>query len=338
MGTKPNYFKIGVFVIVAVVLTVAAVIVFGGGLFAQKEIYFETYFDESVSGLNVGAPMEYRGVRMGNVDNITFVPGEYEFPLGSEEFFKYQHLVVVVVSVERETLPAMTLEERMANLRRLIAGGLRVRLATNILTGQAYLQGDYLDPKRFPVLEVPWKPKRPYVPSAPGAFSTLKHSVDEILFKLEKVDTERIGDLIEQILASVLQAVDDANVPELSGGIQNLVATSKQAIEDAKVSAVSSEITHLFAEARATNQRLQKLIASEKSKGQTTNVAEVVAQLNTTLRRIDKLVADQRPQVDEALENLRRISANLEELTENLKKQPSELIFSQPPPKSEVLK
>lgn len=315
MGMKPNYFKIGIFVIVAVVLIVAAMIIFGAGLFAKEKIYFETYFDSSVSGLNVGAPVENRGVRMGRVERITFVSTEYELPFGSEVFFKYQHYVMVVASIDAENLPAVTPEERKANLKRLISAGLRVRLASNMLTGQAYLQADYLDPQRFPTLEVPWEPRNLYVPSAPGELSTLKQSVDRILFRLEKIDTERIGLAVEEVLASLDKQIDDANI-----------------------GAVAQEMKNLFAEARGTNQHIQKLLASKKVESEMANLPEVVDQLSQTLQRIDKLVSAVAPQIERTLQDVRQISTNLKDLSEDLKRHPSELIFSRPPPKSEVLK
>ncbi|MHC4475241.1 MAG: MlaD family protein [Planctomycetota bacterium] len=336
MSAKANYFKIGLFVITGVVLVLVAIVIFGSGVLAEEKMYFETYFDGSVSGLDVGAPVEYRGVRMGRVEKVTFAVNEYELPVGSEQFFKSRRLIMVVASVDTENLPAKTPQQRKANLAQMVAEGLRLRLASNILTGLAFLQADYLDPKRFPVLEVPWEPENLYIPTAPGELSTLKQSVDKILSKLQNIDTERIGRLIEEILASLVQAVDDANLPEVSRGVQNLIASANRAVEDANVSAVSSELKGLFAEARETNQHLKRLLASDKLRPQSPNIAEVITQLSKTLRRIDKLVSTQTPQIEQALEDLRKVSANLEELTENLKKHPAELIFSQPPPRSEV--
>lgn len=361
MSMKPNYFKIGVFVIVAFVLILVAVVIFGSGLFVEEKLYFETYFNGSVSGLNIGAPIELRGVRMGQVEKITFARNEYEIQVGTEDYFKYGTYVMVLASVDKENLPALTSEEREKNLNQLISQGFRVRLASNLLTGQAYLQGDYIDPNRYPVLEVPWEPKNYYVSSAPGEFTTMKQSVDRILNKLEKIDTEEIGNLIEQLLVSVNKAIDDADVPGISNGIQRLVANANQAIGDADVLGISSgiqslvanadqaiddvnvpsisnEIISLFAEARQTNQHLQKLLKSPEAESQMSNIAVMVAQLNKTLLRIDKLVLTQTPQIEQTLEDLREVSANLKELTGSLKQYPSQLIFSQPPSKSEILK
>ena len=74
---KPNYFKIGLFVIAATLLLAAAIIIFGGGKFFEKKTTIETYFDQSVQGLNVGASLEFQGVQIGNVSYIGFVFNEY---------------------------------------------------------------------------------------------------------------------------------------------------------------------------------------------------------------------------------------------------------------------
>jgi len=363
MSIKPNYFKIGIFVIFACILIVAAIIFFGSGLFSEEKIYFETYFDGSVSGLDIGAPVELRGVRMGQVEKITFAQSEYDVEVGSEDYFNYGNYVMVLASLDVALLPTdSTLEGRIKNARQLTDRGFRLRLASSLLTGKAYLQGDYLDPERYPVLEVPWEPKNIYISSAPGELSTMKQSIDGILAKLEQVDTEKIGDLIEQILVSVNRAIEDANIPEISSkmqslfadadqaindvhldkissGIQSFVANANQAIDDVNVPAIGNQVQSLFAEARQTNQSLQELLKRpEKTESQMANVAVMIASLNRTLIRIDKLVTTQSPQIELALENLREVSGDLKELTGDLKQHPSQLIFSQPPSKSEISK
>ncbi|MHC4388953.1 MAG: MlaD family protein [Planctomycetota bacterium] len=340
MSQKANYFKIGLFVIVAAILILVAIVLFGSGIFASEKQYFETYFASSVSGLVVGAPVEYRGVPIGRVERVTLAISEYgrDLPFGSEVYYDYQDLVVVIASVDKRNFRGLMPEEREQTVKRLIARGLRLQLSSNILTGLAYLEADYFDPNRRAVIEVPWEPKNIYIPSTPGALSTLKQSVDRILSRLEQIDTEQIGELIEQLLAAVVQAVEDANIPQISSGAQDMLASAKQAVEDANVPEISEQIIALLAETRKTNEDLKKMLASEKTDPQTANLPEMIARLNQTLRRIDKLIVSQTPQIAQTLEDLRQVSANLREMTENLKKNPSESIFSQPPPKWEALK
>src|SRR5919201_6783238 len=72
-----RYFRIGVFVITAIVIGVIGVVVLGGGKFFQKTNIIETYIDESVQGLDIGSPVKFRGVPVGNVEQISLTSVEY---------------------------------------------------------------------------------------------------------------------------------------------------------------------------------------------------------------------------------------------------------------------
>ncbi len=360
MRTKPCYFIIGLFVIVAGALILAAIVVFGSGLFMQKKLYFETYFDGSVSGLTVGSPVELRGVRIGKVEKIVFVRDEYKLAVQPSETPRYEHYVMVLCSVLRENLPEASDEQRMARLKDMVGRGLRVRLSSNLLTGQAYLQADYLDPLRFKVLEIGWEPENLYVSSAPGEFETLKDSVDKVLFRLQELDIDKLVVAVENVLTSLDRAIADARIPEISKEARDLLAeartqvreldTSKislaaqqvfasadRAVADANVPGLSRELKSLIAEVRQTNKNLQKLVASPEPGSGPSSLPEMVARLNKTLAKIDKLISTERPQIEVILANFKEISDNVRELTENLKRHPSELLRSKPPSQSEVL-
>src|SRR4030043_880338 len=186
MSMKPNYFKIGVFVILATVLIFVAAVVLGAGLFAQDKIYFETYFTEPVSGLNGGSPIELRGVNFGQVEKIDFVSMAYEDLITTPEVTKYGLCVVVVGSTPLDKTRGLSIEQAEAMLMQMIARGLRIQVTSNLLTGQSYLQADYFDPEKFPAFELDWKPEHNYVPSAPSDMTTLRESVNSVLERLRE--------------------------------------------------------------------------------------------------------------------------------------------------------
>ncbi len=70
MNKKISPTLIGGFVLGAVILLVIAVIAFGSGRLFRKTKEFVVYFDGSVNGLNIGAPVKFRGVEVGSVKNI----------------------------------------------------------------------------------------------------------------------------------------------------------------------------------------------------------------------------------------------------------------------------
>ncbi len=206
MSTKPNYFKIGLFIIISVTLIVVAVIIWGAGLFTKEKIYFETYFDSTVTGLSPGASVELRGVKIGQVKSIDFASAIYDISTDPTEVSIYERYIRVLCSTEsggRVRGGDITDEQKKARMRNLIYQGLRLRLASNILTGQAYLEGTFVDPNRFPVLDITWEPHYMYIPSAPGQFDTMKDSVDKILAKLEEVDVSGLTEEIQEFFSEI---------------------------------------------------------------------------------------------------------------------------------------
>ena len=407
MDAKPHYFRIGLFVLVALTLIVVAVVLFGAGLFAQNQLYVESYFVESITGLSVGSPVEFRGVRIGQVEQIGFVGSEYSLDPNTAAGARYASFVRVVSGVLRSKLPEPGYPQAEALLERMVAHGLRVRVSSNLLTQQASLEIDFFDPNRFVLESVPWKPKYPVIPSAPGELTTIKDSIDKILSQLQAIDAKGLSESLEKVftslntaiteadlaqlskeargvlqagrakiealemekinagaqrfVASLNQAVQDANVPGLSRQIRGILEQTDQkiaamdakkinadvervltaldrAVADANVPAVSGQAQALMAELRTTNKYLQQLLAPPPGVSPPPSVPEAVARLSQTLARFNALIATERPGIERVLNDLREITDSLKELISTLEQNPSELLFSKPPKKSEVVK
>ncbi len=333
MSAKPNYFKLGVFILLSVFLLVTAIILFGSGVFAKEKTYFETYFTDSVQGLTIGAPVQNSGVKIGQVEKIGFVRHSYDFPRDAVGYSKYDPWVRVVCSVAGDNMPEALLETRDQRMNKMIKKGLRLQLSNNILTGQAMVEAKYLDPERFKIQEFPWQPEYFFIPSAPSTFSSLQESVEQILYKLQEVETNKIADNLNEVLLSVKQTLDDADVKAVSAKAEELLDSANRAITDAQIAELRAEVKSLFSEARQTNQDLKKLLENPTPDRDLTNIAELVDQLDATMVTIDQLIRTQSPQLVEMIENFKQISDNLNGLVEHLKDNPSDLIFSQPPKK-----
>ncbi len=311
MSAKANYFKIGIFVISAAIIAIIAIVALGVGTFFQKKLMVETYIDASVQGLDVGSPFKFRGVKMGNVQEITFVGDEYEFDTDSREYFTYGQYVLVKVAIEPRH--DVTEKEQRQFIERMIAKGLRVRLAAQGITGVAYLEADYLDPERYPLPEIVWEPKTYYVPSVPSTISELTVSVDKILNKLEQINVKGITDGIEKTLTKVTETLEDMNVKKIS----------KQA-------------EGLLAEARETNKKIGPLLtdASKAIDLALDELPDILAQTKRTLRQFNNFVSSEEQNFEVSTENVRVITGNLRDLTENARRYPSLLMFGDPPPHS----
>src|SRR4030095_10291827 len=79
MGSKISPTMIGAFVVGAIVLVIAGVLLFGGGKFFQEKVPYVLFFDSTVEGLNVGAPVIFCGVQIGQVTEISAIADPQTF-------------------------------------------------------------------------------------------------------------------------------------------------------------------------------------------------------------------------------------------------------------------
>ena len=346
MSVQTNYFKIGLFVVVALVIGVVSIIVLGAGSFFQKKVIIETYFVESVQGLEEGAPLKFRGVRIGKVSEITLVGKEYTT----------QHQYVLIrATVFPNTFAIMCLPKNENNLNKEVEKGLRIRLSFQGLTGTAHLEMDYMDPKHNPFLKIDWKPKYCYIPSASSTIRRLSDAVDNILRNLESIDLKTIGDNFNISLRELSRVLSQANLGKVSEQAETLLSELRKTnqrvadlLKDPKIDTLLPDAAATMSAARRivenTEKPMEQLLDAfnnvsagiEKLSTQldsiTSDTTESVVHLRRILRRVDNLLSDQQPDIESAIENIRRISENLKEITENAKKYPSQVLFGEPPP------
>lgn len=195
MSTKTHYFRIGIFVISATAIAVVAIIALGAGTLFREKIMMETYIDESVQGLEVGSPVKYRGVQIGNVEEITFVPQEYTLDPSDPAFFDYAEYVLVKMAMYPDVFKGRGPEEIRDVLENAIAAGLSVKLSSQGLTGVQVLEAEYVDPDKYPPLKIGWEPNTIYIPSAPSTLARLTQAVGRVLNNLEEAEvTELVSD------------------------------------------------------------------------------------------------------------------------------------------------
>src|SRR5438309_11914102 len=138
MSAPTNRWKLGAFVVGTVVIGVAAAIVLTAETMRVAAVTYTSYFDEAVTGLEVGSPVRYRGVKIGNVSAIDVAPD--------------QRHVEVIYSLGVKVLSRLGLAgtSRGKETRILIPPALRVQIASTGLTGTKYLQLDFFDTRRTP--------------------------------------------------------------------------------------------------------------------------------------------------------------------------------------------
>jgi paraquat-inducible protein B len=220
------YIKLGIFIVCGLFLCVTAVIILGSGVLFKNTISAETYFNESVQGLDVGAPVKYRGVQIGNVSEITFPTSEYTIEdIGAE-------YVMVMMELEKGIINTFFKDQDIQKeVGEIIAEGLRVRLTVQGLTGVSFLEMDYFDPERNQVLPISWVPKSLFIPSAPSTFSRIEEALNTAasgLDALREIDLSQLTDNVTGILEKINTSLESAQVDQISDLlVKNLDSLSK---------------------------------------------------------------------------------------------------------------
>jgi paraquat-inducible protein B len=213
---RANPKLIGAFVVGAVALVVVGVLLLGGSqVFTQKRT-FVAYFEGSVKGLNVGAPVEFQGVPVGAVTDIQlqFLTAELEFRIP----------VFIQIEPGKMTQEGQPVKAEGQLLKPLIARGLRAQLEMqSFVTGQLIVQlGIYPD---TPV-QLVGDGKVPEIPTLPTALQQVTQNVTQALAEIRQLP---IPQLIGQLVHSVEGVNTLVHSPEVTGLLRSLNATAQVA-------------------------------------------------------------------------------------------------------------
>jgi paraquat-inducible protein B len=238
MSAEARYFRVGLFVFIGILLIGSCTVILGGQQLLSKPVVFETYFDESIQGLEIGSPVKLRGMKIGDVSEIGLVQDYYVFDT-LEKRLEHGPKIRVKMALEvRREKPEKGVERKPGeNLKALIARGLRLRLTSQGLTGTSFIQADFLSPESHPPMEIVWTPRHLYVPSAPSTMKAISTAAERIFEKLENVEIEKVVEDLDKLLLSLTKTVDELDARRFQTAAVGLVE-----------------------ELRATNARLQHTI------------------------------------------------------------------------------
>ena len=310
--SKPiNNFKLGLFTLVGLALLVVGLLAFGARSYFQPTSTYETYIAGDVTGLTVGSAVELRGVNVGKVTRIDFSWTEYE---ASDPSY------IVVQFVMRDDIePATPGVAHDSLLQAAIQRGLRARVKAKGITGTCVLSLEYVDPEENPAVEVPWKPKYTYIPSAPGEFVELLAAVQKILHNFQGLDFHALNDHVQYDLKSAGNVLD--RVGQFDFG--NLSTNANSLLADLRGS--NSKLKLLLQDADNTINRAQLEKLSR-------DVDALTGQLQDTVTRLEPGVANiDFDALNQTLINANQTIRDLDETLAQLKQYPSGFLFGKQP-------
>ena len=219
---------VGAFVIGGLALLVAGIILLGGGRMFSDDIEYVLYFDGSVSGLNIGAPVVFRGVPMGQVTRISLEANPRDASVTIPVYIRLDENSIVRAGVTGE----LTDNFRQEILRRLIQRGLRARLQLqSLITGQYRVELDFL-PNTPANFRSPMPDRE--IPTLPSPIDTLQRTVASLPLEemarttagiLEKLNAALSGDALERGLKAFATTFEEAQALQSTRDAMNNVSS-----------------------------------------------------------------------------------------------------------------
>ncbi|GAB7079284.1 MlaD family protein [Megalodesulfovibrio paquesii] len=335
MSGKASKTLIGVFVLGAVALLVAAVLLFGSGkLFSTTRTYI-LYFDRSVAGLSVGSAVTFRGVKIGSVKDIRLEIDPQTLDFSIPVLVEIMPEQIGIKQLADDDLPDLKYDEALA---RLIEKGLRAVLQQqSFVTGQLTITLDY-------------HPEKPAVFRGDGNVAeipTVPSTIEEIANTLEKLPLNELVSSITGAVKGIQEFFQSPRMKELPEHAADMLAEAKALMQDvrAKVDPITSQMNATLVSygelAKRVDDQVDPLagnmaktldayrqLAAEAGKG-LRPLEGALTQAHDSLAKMEQVVDPRSPTMDELRRTLQEISGmakSIKQLADYLERHPEALL------------
>jgi paraquat-inducible protein B len=242
MPAPTNHWKLGLFVVVGVVLALVTLTFLGAESLKKQVVSYQSDFDESVQGLEVGSPVKFRGVTVGAVSAIGIAPDRRHVVVTSE-----------LAIADLSDLGLAVGKGDKSKIR--VPPDLRMQVVSQGITGVKFLLIDFFDVKDNPPPDLPFPVPENYIPAAESMMKNLEDSVVRAVSRIPEIaegivlvmgkvnhllDEVEAGKLTEngvatlaranQVLASLQREIDQSHIGKLSSRADELLTLLNETI------------------------------------------------------------------------------------------------------------
>ncbi len=302
MSKQASRSLIGAFVIGAAALVIAGLLFFGSGKFFANTAKDVLFFEDSVKGLDVGAPVEFRGVKIGRVTDIILRFDAIDLSV----------VIPVIIEIDRNKITLVRGEWKPSHeqqVKGLVTKGLKAQLELqSFVTGKLLVNLDYFPdkPARLAGLDIGY----PEIPTIPSRFAELSREIENINVAQIAKNVQRTTESIEKFISS----------PELKETVRSLNKSLKSLDKLAKD------------DVPRTTESIERFVNSPELK-------ETIRSLNQTLKSLDRVARDidvnASPAVTDTLDQIASLARSLRTLADYLEQHPESLIRGKKPSKGE---
>lgn len=294
MSRQANPKVIGAFVVGAVALTLIGILIFGSGRMFRNTQKCIMFFDGSVKGLNVGAGVDFRGVKVGSVTDINVQFDRRDLSVRIPVIAEIEPDRIVQVHGGEKKTPRQAQTGTKKIVAVLTERGLRAQLRMqSFVTGQLYVDLDFYPDK--PARYVEESPKYPELPTIPS-------NLEELSRTLEKLPLEEIANKLTAAIEGIEKFV---NSPDLKG----ILSSTHQAMEDLRVLLrhADEEIKPLATNLNGTLDDARKLIRNVDGqvKPISTGIQGTTTEARKVLGKVDQQITPLMTSLDQTFQAAR---------------------------------
>ncbi|UCE58419.1 MAG: MCE family protein [Phycisphaerales bacterium] len=308
MSRKANSTAIGIFVVGAAALVVAGITYFGSGRFLAETETYVLFFEGSLKGLNVGAPVLFRGVKVGEVSDIVVRYHEDDQKIDIPVYIEYRPDTVVKISGT---------PDRRATIAALVEQGLRAKLAMqSFVTGLLAVEFEFKP--ESPVRLVGGDPRYTELPTIPSMMDELSNTMGKFAHRLSEIPIEG---LISELREAVQGTNEFVRSEELKQAVKSLDETLKDFGKlarkvDEKVDPLVSSFVETSEAARATFKTAdERIVSAEGVLSETLGSYKTLAEnTDTRLEPLATSITDTAEVARTALEQARQTLATVQEV------------------------
>ncbi len=329
MSKKANPAIIGGFVIGAIILTVVALLAFAGGrLFADTDTLV-TYFEGSLRGLRVGANVTFRGIKIGEVTEVSVT--------ADAKALEFSIPVIITINSDKFVVVNRTNMENQGELQDLIDKGLRARLnVQSMVTGLLEIELDY-HPGSEAVYRNKWLTEYRELPTIPSTTQRLMARISEFADDLQDFDFKELMANIADTAEGLDQLVSSPQLQQSIDGFARLLNSDDTQALASSIHQTLSNIDATMASARGlldeTDESLDPVISELLAALEEVGSAATSAQ--QTLNSIREDLTGQSNtyfRIANALQEVENAARSFRILTEFLERHPEALLRGKPDP------
>lgn len=330
---------IGVFVVLSLILFMMGIILFGGAKFFEKERLVIAYFDDSLKGLSVGAPVTYRGVSIGQVKEIQL----QIIANGSNEHKVIIPILIALNGGQNLVIqgPGIQNKQNVNDfLESMCKQGLRAKLKTiSLVTGKRYIDlAMYIDSvpeyrdTRGKYLEIPTLPSDMLQAQKIIENMDFGKLYNKVLGTFEALDT--LGKSLSSALTAdaTEQLMDD--LLRVTGNLNTILAQVDNRLDpilgklDSGISNINTTVSHADKFITSLDHTIQPVAADFTKTLQ--NLDNTLVQANQLLRQAEQTLQPTSPlyfRMSETLRQLDETAGAIQKLSDYISRNPDSLIF-----------